>query len=70
MFDMYFIFTKEKFDLDNLLNKVENKFWVELNKKDIIARLLYLSKSLDEIKPFLIDNIDFNIIKDFYEKMV
>jgi hypothetical protein len=26
MFDMYFIFTKEKFDLDNLLNKVENKF--------------------------------------------
>jgi hypothetical protein len=49
---------------------VEKKFWVELNRKDIIARLLYLSQNIENIEPFLLEKIDFEKVKGFFENLV
>lgn len=70
LYDIYFILQNENFKLQDLIFWVEKKFWVELNKTDIIARLLYLSNNLESIQPFLIQKINLNKIKKFFENLV
>jgi hypothetical protein len=70
LYDIYFILQNEKIILNDLFVWVEKKFWVELNKKDIVARLLYLSQNVENIEPFLLEKIDFKEIKSFFESLV
>jgi hypothetical protein len=70
LYDLYFILQNEKVTLNDLFTWVEKKFWVELNHKDIIARLLYLSQNIENIQAFLLEEIDFTEIKSFFENLI
>lgn len=70
VFDMYFMLQKETFTLKNLIAWVEEKFGVELNEKDLIAKINYLAQNITAIQPFLVQNVDLDQIKKFFEKMI
>lgn len=70
VFDIYFILKNEKTDLKKLIKLVKRKFWVELNKTDIIARLLYLSQNMSAIKPYIIDDFDTSCIEDYFKNLI
>lgn len=70
LYDIYFILKNENYNLDDLFTWVEQKFWVTLNKIDILARLLYLSNNLESIKPFLVKDLNLDEIKKFFEDIV
>lgn len=70
IYDLYYIMTCEKVSLDELILWVEKKFGTAIEKLDIIARLNFIAKDIETIRPFLVgEDINDKIVK-FYEAMI
>lgn len=70
IFDLYFIMQTKKFKLSRLIKNVENKFGVQINEADLVAKILREVELLENIKPLILDSKDCDIekIKKFFIK--
>ncbi len=70
LFDLYFILTKKKYSVKNILNLTKKKFGIEFAESSFWSESFKKSKELEKIKPLILVN-DKNIarkIKDYFEK--
>ena len=54
VYDLYEICTREKVTIMELVRGVESKFGVQLESRDVIARISYIAKNIESIVPFLV----------------
>ena len=70
IYDLYYIMTREKVGLEDLILGVEEKFGTALEKRDIVARLNFIAKDIETIRPYLVGEDMNNTILVFYEAMI
>lgn len=69
--DMMYIITNEWYEFDYLISNVHQKFWVDLQKRDIIARMQdIVATDLGIIEPYLLDTRDPERIKNFVYELI